>query len=96
MEDAPSRRYPHLLSCNLIMKLIEFPEQNVVIAKNQPEYLPMPAYKTKDGRVICCWKLSIKERLRLLFSGKLWHHILTFNYPLQPQALDLQYPFLQK
>ena len=25
------------------MKLVEFPEQTVVIAKDQPEYLPLPA-----------------------------------------------------
>ena len=26
------------------MNAIEFDEQNVIIAKDQPEYLPLPAY----------------------------------------------------
>jgi len=78
------------------MKLIEFSEHNTVIAKNQPEYLPMPAFVDKAdpyGRIICCWKLTWKERLVLLFTGKLWHHILTFGQPIQPQLLDGKSPF---
>lgn len=72
---------------------IKFPEHNIVIAKNQPEYLPLPAYsnvgKVGDttGGVIFCWRLSLKERIVLLFTGKLWHEVLTFHKPLQPQFL---------
>ncbi len=75
------------------MKLISFPEQTHIIAENQPEYLPMPAYVSEDGEVVCCWKLSITERLILFFKGKIWHHILTFNHPLQPQRLEVANPF---
>jgi hypothetical protein len=70
------------------MKAIEFKEQNVVYAKDQPEYLPLPAYKSKDGVVVCCWELSFKERLRVLITGKLWISMLTFNKPLQPVLLE--------
>lgn len=73
------------------MKLIAFPGHNVVFAKDQPEYLPLPAYKVNDdpqGRIVCCWKLDWKERLIVLFKGRIWHSILTFNQPLQPQLLD--------
>ncbi len=34
------------------MKPIEFEEQNCIYAKDQPEYLPLPAHKTEDGRVM--------------------------------------------
>lgn len=81
------------------MKLIEFPEQTVIIAKDQPEYLPLPAYAVKNdpmGTVICCWSLSFKERVRLLFNGKIWHHILAFHCPLQPQLLSLDKPDMPK
>ena len=54
------------------MKPIEFPEQNVVYAKDQPEYVPLPAYRTNDGEVVFCMSLSLTERLRVLFSGKIW------------------------
>lgn len=80
------------------MKLIEFPEQTIIIAKNQPEYLPLPAYQCKDpqGTIICCWKLSFKDKIKLLFTGKIWHRILTFNKSLQPQLLDTKYPFVKQ
>jgi hypothetical protein len=76
------------------MKLIEFPEQTVVIAKDQPEYTPLPAYQFggPQGRIACCWKLAFRERIRLLFSGVIWHEVLTFNTALQPQKLSLEKP----
>lgn len=76
------------------MTLIDFPEQTVVIAKNQPEYKPLPAYQFggNTGRIACCWQLTLRERFQLLFSGKLWHQVLTFNQPLQPQLLTVKKP----
>lgn len=77
------------------MELVEFAGQTVVIAKDQPEYLPMPAHRAPDGTVTCCWRLSFRERARLLFTGKLWHQVLTFNQgPLQPQLLLIDRPEL--
>ena len=54
------------------MKPITFKEHNVVYAKDQPEYNPLPALKDNTGAVVSCWKLSIKERFKLIFTGKLW------------------------
>jgi hypothetical protein len=71
-------------------EIIEFPEQTVVIAKHQPQYRPLPAYRFKDdpeGKIICCWKLNWRDRFKVLFTGKIWHSILTFNQPLQPQLM---------
>ena len=79
------------------MKLIEFPEQTVVFAKDQTEYLPLPAHirdNDAQGCVTCCWKLTLKERLKLIFTGKVWHQILTFNGPIQPQLLTIEKPDL--
>lgn len=65
------------------MKAIKFKEQNVVFAENQPEYLPLPAYKEDSGEVIFCESLSFSERIRVLFTGKIiWVSLLTFNKPL--------------
>jgi hypothetical protein len=77
------------------MKLIEFPEQTVIIAKEQPQYKPLPAHFFKDspeGKIACCWELGFKERFKLLFTGKIWHQILTFNRALQPQLLSVDKP----
>lgn len=71
------------------MKPIEFPEQNVVFAKDQPEYLPLPAFRNDCGmgEVISCWKLTPRERLRILFTGKLWVSLAMFGKPLIPSLL---------
>ena len=77
------------------MKPVEFPEQTMVIAKDQPEYLPLPAHRfagDPQGRIACCWQLTWRERLAVLLCGKLWHQVLTFNQPLQPQLLTTEKP----
>lgn len=75
------------------MKPIKFKEMNCTFAENQKEYLPLPAYKDKEGNIISLWQLTIIERIRILITGKLWIHILTFNKPLQPQRPLVNYPF---
>ncbi len=76
------------------MKLVEFPGQNVVFAKDQPEYHPLPALRLSnaEAEIICCWKLTWRERLRVLLGGRIWHSILTFGHPLQPQLLHSEKP----
>lgn len=81
------------------MKPERFPEAYVTYAEDQPEYQQLPAWKEpgdRQGRVITCWRLSWLERLRLLFTGRVWHQCLTFNQPLQPVILDSKCPFLRK
>lgn len=73
------------------MKPIEFKHQNVIFAKDQPEYVPLPALKINSptGEVISCWQLSIKERIKILFTGKLWLSLMSFNKPLTPSFLSV-------
>lgn len=66
------------------MRAIEFPEHNIVFAKDQPEYQPLPARKTDDGKVTSCWRLTWRERLAVLFGGRVYVTQLTFNQSLQP------------
>ncbi len=68
------------------MKPIKFKQQNVTFAENQKEYLPLPALKlnTPQGQIISCWKLSFKDKLKILFIGKIWLNIMSFNKPLMP------------
>jgi len=74
------------------MKAIDFEVANVQIAEKQDEYVTLPANVLDDGTVTICWKLTWKERFKLLFTGKLWHMILTFNRPLQPILLTTDTP----
>lgn len=75
------------------MKPIKFKEANLILAKNQPEYRPLPAWKGEDGTVISCWQLNWRERFKLFINDRIWLRTLTFNKPLQPQRLDVDRPF---
>ena len=76
------------------MKIIKFKECNVTYAKNQPEYLPLPAHKTDDGVVTSCWRLSVMERLKIALTGKVFVQVLTFRQRLQPLKLLANKPVL--
>lgn len=70
------------------MQPIEFDEQTVVLAKDQPQYRPLPVHvgSLEAGRPLTsCWQLTWKERVKLLFTGKLWFQQLTYGERLQPQ-----------
>lgn len=67
------------------MKPVNFKYANVVFAENQPEYQPLPAHRSEDGTVTSCWRLSIIDRIRALFVGRVYFSVLTFSTPLQPQ-----------
>ena len=74
------------------MKVIKFKECNVVYAESQDEYLNLPAHKTENGQLTTCWGLNFHERLQILFFGKIWLQILTFNKPLQPLKMQAKKP----
>jgi hypothetical protein len=69
------------------MKPVKFKGFNTVYAKDQPEYLPLPVYRSYGGEVLSCWKMSWRERLVALLTGRVWLNLLTFNNPLQPQRI---------
>lgn len=78
------------------MEPVGFKEQNCTYAENQPEYLDLPVHKTEDGQVISCWKLTWKERIKMLLTGKIWWFVFTFNQPLQPQLPMVDKPFKER
>jgi hypothetical protein len=75
------------------MKPVEFKQQNIVIAKDQKPYIPLPAHVGDNGQAISCWGLTLRERIYLLFTGRLWLSVLTFGRPLQPLKLMAADPF---
>lgn len=73
------------------MRPIDFPEVNIVVAKDQPEYIPLPSrYDYSAGTVTFAWRLTWRERLALLFRGVLWHQVITAGQPLQPIILSVR------
>ena len=77
------------------MKAIDFSLSNTKYAENQDEYLTLPAHKSKDGIVTSCWKATLIERFKFLFTGKIWLSVMTFNKPLQPLKMDIDCHIIQ-
>lgn len=57
--------------------------ESAVFAKNQPEYLQLPAI-TDGFEVETLWKLSFRERVKVFFTGMLYISLMTFGQKLQP------------
>jgi len=70
------------------MNPIKFGEVNVEFAKDQPEYNTLPAFRSDDGIVVTCWRLSFKERIYVLLKGNIWLSMMTFNKPLTPSYMS--------
>lgn len=68
------------------MKAIKFKGHNMVLAEDQPQYTPLPVCCecTSDGSMVSCFALSFWERMRVLFTGRMFFRQLTFGNPLQP------------
>lgn len=78
---------------------IDFEGCNVIVARDQPEYVPIPAVIDREGQhglMTFCWKLSWSERLGVLLRGELWHQVLTFGNRLQPQKLSVERPRMEE
>jgi len=73
------------------MKPIKFKHQNIIFAEDQPEYQSLPAFKIEgpEGNVVSCWQMSFKERLKVLFTGKIWLNLVSFNKPLTPSFMSV-------
>ena len=58
------------------MKPIEFPQQEITLRKpdtmTHAECGSLPIYRTAGGCCISCWQASLWDRLKFLFTGKLW------------------------
>ena len=71
----------------------KLPESEIIVyAKDQPEYVPLPAWKGPDGLRVTRWKLTWKERFQVLIGGSIWLRILTFDLPLQPVLIETSCP----
>lgn len=76
------------------MKPSKFKEQTVVYAESQAPYLPLPTFEHKDDWhcVSSCWSLSWAERVKTLFTGRIWVTMPTFGNPLTPVKLTVDKP----
>jgi hypothetical protein len=77
------------------MKAIEFPEVNVCIAENQPEYETLPVYidlEDPTTPVTMCCELDEEERKQVAETGKVWITVLTFRQNFHPIMMSFLKP----
>ena len=76
------------------MNVTKFLGCNTVYAKDQPQYYPLPCMKLggPEGQIITCWKITLRERIRVLFTGEVWLSVLTYGKPLQPLHMQVGLP----
>lgn len=68
------------------------------LAKGQDEYLTLPALISADrtGCVTTRWRLSWRERWKILLSGNLWHQQLAFHGLVQPILMTVDEPEVEQ
>jgi hypothetical protein len=64
-------------------------ENEVVLAKDQPEYAQLPALPIEGGMMLTRWRFTWRERLQILFFCDLHLWVWTFGKPFQPVALQI-------
>lgn len=69
-----------------------FPEKNIVLGKDQPQYSPLHAFASSHADVTCCFELSPKELETVLEAKKIKLVRLTFGARLQPMIKSLLKP----
>lgn len=85
------------------MQPTRFKGWNVTYAEDQPAYLPLPAHRNgerdaennfidRTGNVTTCWKMTFLERLKVLFTGRVYLSQWTFHEALQPQRVTVENP----
>jgi len=67
----------------------EFVPSEVVFAKDQPEYNPLPVIRSRDGVLLSRWKLTDEERAAIAEGADILLSNWTFNQPLQPVRLEV-------
>jgi hypothetical protein len=75
---------------------VPFREQNIVFvapAGMEDRVDSLPAFKG-EGQVISCWHLTLWERLKLLFTGRLWFSVMGNAQP--PIWLGVHRPFCRR
>lgn len=79
------------------MKAADFPQRNVLLAENQPEYETLPAHVDTDAPELpftTCFELSDEEVEEIVRTRRIWHTQLTFGHAFQPVRMATTNPFV--
>lgn len=67
----------------------EFQANEVVYARDQPEYTPLPVIRNSTGVVLSRWKLTDEERKAIAEGADVFLSIWTFGRALQPLRVEI-------
>ena len=67
----------------------DFQPKEIVYAKDQPQYTPIPVLRNSQGVVLSRWELSDREREAIANGADIFMSNCTFNQPLQPVRLEV-------
>jgi hypothetical protein len=67
----------------------EFVPAEIIYAKDQPEYNPLPCLRSADGKVLTRWTLTDEEREAIHLGADILLTVHTFNQPLQPLRMEV-------
>ncbi len=68
---------------------IELQPEEIVYAKDQPEYKPLPVLRSPSGIVLSRWRLTDAERAAIANGADVLLSVWTFNNPLQPLLIEV-------
>ena len=78
------------------MKPIKFKQQNITYTKpksmTDEECGSLPACKHENG-IVSCWKMTLRERLKVLFTGIVWLGVASHVQP--PVWFLVDKPFIE-
>lgn len=63
-----------------------------IIAKDQPQYLPLPVIELGKGVMLARWTLNEAERRIVAETGNIFMLMWTFNTPVMPHRLFVERP----
>lgn len=72
------------------MKPIKLLETNSFLGASQKQYQTLPVVKldNQEGTTVSCWKMNLKERIKVLIFGRVFIAQWTFKDPLQPVLIS--------
>lgn len=53
----------------------------------------LPACRA-DGQIVSCWKLTLRERIKMMITGRMWLSVQSRQQP--PVWLGVESPFVRK
>ncbi len=67
-----------------------------IIAKDQPQYLPLPVIELGKGIMLARWTLSEEEKRIVVETGNIYITMWTFNNPVMPYRLQVEKPNIEQ